>query len=97
MTKKIKSPKMKRRLTLLAIKKDIKSIGEFVDLLPVEKGERKFRREIRSLLAPLKQNGKLENFRVSTSTSGGNLFAELFLKFPKIDDATLIELRILRK
>jgi hypothetical protein len=46
---------------------------------------------------PLKQKGKLENFRVSTSTSGGNLFVELFLKFPKIDDATLMELRILRK
>ena len=88
---------MKRRVTLTEIKKELTSIGQTISLDPIDKGERKFKREVRKILNPMKEKKKLEKFRVITTIAENDLLAEIYLSFPKLDEVSILELKISEK
>jgi hypothetical protein len=98
MKKKNKTPKEKRRILLSFLKKEIKTISESISLDPIDKGERKLKREIRLFMDNLKSKGKIEKFKIIINTIDDNsILSEIWIKFPKIDQYSTVGLKIHKK
>ena len=88
---------MKRRVLLTQIKKDVTAVSELIILDPIDKGVRKFKREVRKILNTLKDKKKIEKFHIVTTVSDSDLLAELYLSFPKIEEVCILEMKISKK